>query len=181
MEIFGLENRKKKFGPENQMIPNLGISLTGLRPWLKCHFLFPLFYISHIYLMNDSNISHTNDNNISHQRFTVVLPYNKSAHSTHWLSSYIFLYNLDENLVIFGKLKHLSPVYTRINTHRIHIDPNKNPFPGVWQSFTTKARGLQRQHTRTCTILQETVNEFLRPLIVFLKSKTHQLTFEGPD
>ena len=39
-------------------------------------------------------------------------------------------------------------------------------------------RGLQKPHTRTCTILQETINRFLRPLIVFLESKTHQLNFE---
>ena len=57
----------------------------GHRPWLKYHFSFPLFFISHIYLMNDSNISHMNDNNISHQRFTVEVPCGKSAHSTHWL------------------------------------------------------------------------------------------------
>ena len=34
-------------------------------------------------------------------------------------------------------------------------------------------RSLQRPHTRTCTIWQETVNRFLCPHIVFLKSKTH--------
>ena len=39
-------------------------------------------------------------------------------------------------------------------------------------------RGLQRSHTRTCTILQETINRFLCPLIVFLKSKTHQLNLK---
>ena len=39
-------------------------------------------------------------------------------------------------------------------------------------------RGLQRLYTRTCTILQETVNKFLRPLIVFLKSKTHPLNLK---
>ena len=35
-------------------------------------------------------------------------------------------------------------------------------------------KGLQRLHTRTCTILQETINRVFRPLSVFLKSKTHQ-------
>ena len=39
-------------------------------------------------------------------------------------------------------------------------------------------RGLQRPHIRTCTILQETINRFLCPLIVFLKSKTHQLNLK---
>ena len=76
---------------------NLGIKLVDPRHWLKCHFLFPLFF-SHIYLMNDSKISHMNDNNImmndskishmndkniSHQKFTVVVSFSKSAHSTH--------------------------------------------------------------------------------------------------
>ena len=32
--------------------------------------------------------------------------------------------------------------------------------------------------TRTCTILQETINRFLCPIIVFLKSKTHQLNLK---
>ena len=40
-------------------------------------------------------------------------------------------------------------------------------------------RGLQRPDTGTCTILQKMVNGFLCLLIVFLKSKTHQLNFEG--
>ena len=37
-----------------------------------------------------------NDNNISHQRFTVVVPFSKSAHSTHWLFLIWFFYNLNE-------------------------------------------------------------------------------------
>ena len=41
--------------------------------------------------------------------------------------------------------------------------------------------GLQRLYTGTCTILQKTINGFLCQLIVFLKSKTHQLKFEGRD
>ena len=36
-------------------------------------------------------------------------------------------------------------------------------------------RGLQRLYTGTCIILQKTINGFLCPLIVFLKSKTYQL------
>ena len=36
-------------------------------------------------------------------------------------------------------------------------------------------RGLQRLYTGTCIILQKTINGFLCLLIVFLKSKTHQL------
>ena len=37
------------------------------------------------------------------------------------------------------------------------------------------SRGLQRLYTGTCIILQKTINGFLCLLIVFLKSKTHQL------
>ena len=55
------------FAGRYTMSPNLGISLVDPRPWLKCHFLFTLFFISHIYLMNHSNISHMNDN-----RFLVI-------------------------------------------------------------------------------------------------------------
>ena len=65
------------FAGGHGMSPNLGISLVGPRPWLKCHFLFPLFFNSHIYLMNYSNMSHVNDNDISHQRFTVVIACSK--------------------------------------------------------------------------------------------------------
>ena len=39
-------------------------------------------------------------------------------------------------------------------------------------------RGLQRPHTCTCTILQETINRFLCPRIAFLKSETHQLNLK---
>ena len=39
-------------------------------------------------------------------------------------------------------------------------------------------RGPQRLYTGTCIILQKTVNGFLRLLIVFLKSKTHQLNLK---
>ena len=42
-------------------------------------------------------------------------------------------------------------------------------------------RGLQRQNTNTRTILQEMINGFLCPFIIFLKSTTHQLNFEGCD
>ena len=42
-------------------------------------------------------------------------------------------------------------------------------------------RGLQRLYTSTCTILQETINGFLCPLIVSLDSEIHQLNFEGRD
>ena len=68
-------------------------------PWLKYHLLFPLFFISHIYLMNDSNTSHMNDNNISHQRFTVVVLCSKSAHSVHWLFVVYFFHNLNEYMI----------------------------------------------------------------------------------
>ena len=44
------------FAGGHRISPNLGISLVGPRPELKCHFLFPLLFISHICLMNDSNI-----------------------------------------------------------------------------------------------------------------------------
>ena len=36
-------------------------------------------------------------------------------------------------------------------------------------------------YTGTCTILQETINGFLCRLVVFLKSKTYQLNFEGRE
>ena len=39
-------------------------------------------------------------------------------------------------------------------------------------------RGLQRLYTGTCIILQKTINGFLCLLIVFLKSKTHQLNLK---
>ena len=39
-------------------------------------------------------------------------------------------------------------------------------------------RGLQRPYTGPCTILQETINGFFSPLIVFLTVK-HQLNFQG--
>ena len=39
-------------------------------------------------------------------------------------------------------------------------------------------RGLQRLYTGTCIILQKKINRFLCPLIVFLKSKTHQLNLK---
>ena len=39
-------------------------------------------------------------------------------------------------------------------------------------------RGLQRLYTGTCIILQRTVNGFLCLVIVFLKSKTHQLNLK---
>ena len=39
-------------------------------------------------------------------------------------------------------------------------------------------RGLQRPYTGTCIILQKTINGFLCLLIVFLKSKTHQLNLK---
>ena len=56
--------------------------------------------------------------------------------------------------------------------------PNLSPFHGLWQFYFS--RGLQRQKTATCTILQKkAVNGFLCLLIVFLKNKTHQLNFEG--
>ena len=43
-------------------------------------------------------------------------------------------------------------------------------------------RGPQRSYTRTCTILQETINGFLCSLVVFLKThKTHRLNLEGRD
>ena len=42
-------------------------------------------------------------------------------------------------------------------------------------------RGLQRLYTSTHTILQETINGFLCPLIVSLESEIHQLNFEGRD
>ena len=38
--------------------------------------------------------------------------------------------------------------------------------------------GLQRPYSGTCTILQETINRFLCPLILFLKSETHQLNLK---
>ena len=40
------------------------------------------------------------------------------------------------------------------------------------------SRGLWRPHTRTCIIMQETINRVLCPLIVFLKSKVHQLNLK---
>ena len=40
-------------------------------------------------------------------------------------------------------------------------------------------RGLQRRYSGSCTILQK--NGFVCLLIVFLKSETHQLNFEGRD
>ena len=42
-------------------------------------------------------------------------------------------------------------------------------------------RGLQRPYTGTCIIMQETINKFLYPVIMFLKGKTHQLDFEERD
>ena len=44
-------------------------------------------------------------------------------------------------------------------------------------------RGLPRPYTGTCTILQEIINGFLCPFIIFLKCKTqtHQFNFEGCD
>ena len=39
-------------------------------------------------------------------------------------------------------------------------------------------RGLWRPHTRTCIIMQETINRVLCPFIVFLKSKANQLNLE---
>ena len=39
-------------------------------------------------------------------------------------------------------------------------------------------RGLWRPHTCTCIITQETNNRFLCLLIVFLKSKAHQLNLK---
>ena len=39
-------------------------------------------------------------------------------------------------------------------------------------------RGLWRLHTRTCIIMQETINRFSCPLIVSLKSKIHQLNLK---
>ena len=48
-----------------------------------------------------------------------------------------------------------------------------SPFHGFYFN-----RGLQRLYTSTCIILQKTVNGFLYLLIVFLKSKTHQLNLK---
>ena len=53
-------------------------------------------FFKHIYLMNDSNISHMNDNNISHQRFAVVAPVVKAL--TAPIGSTFFLYNLNNYL-----------------------------------------------------------------------------------
>ena len=39
-------------------------------------------------------------------------------------------------------------------------------------------RGLWRPHTRNCIIMQETINRFPFPLIVFLNSKAHQLNLK---
>ena len=39
--------------------------------------------------------------------------------------------------------------------------------------------GLQRPYSGTCTILQESINRFLCPLILFLKSETHQLNLKN--
>ena len=49
----------------------LGISLLGLRPWLRCHIFM-------------------GDNSISRQRFIVVVPCSKSAHSADWCMIKIF-------------------------------------------------------------------------------------------
>ena len=51
-----------------------------------------------------------------------------------------------------------------------------SPFHRFWQFYFS--RGLQRLYTGTCIILQKTFNGFLCLLIVFLKSKTHQLNVE---
>ena len=62
----------------------------------------PLFIslISHIYLTNDSNMSHINNNNINHHWLTVVVPCSKSAHSAHRLFLIYFFYNLNEYLKV---------------------------------------------------------------------------------
>ena len=39
-------------------------------------------------------------------------------------------------------------------------------------------RGLWRPQTRTCIIMQETINRVVCPLIVFLESKAHQLNLK---
>ena len=53
------------------------------------------------------------------------------------------------------------------------------PIPWRLAEFYYK-RGLQIPYTGAYT-MQETINRFLCPLTVFLKSKTHQLNFEGRD
>ena len=42
-------------------------------------------------------------------------------------------------------------------------------------------RELYRLYASSCTILQETINGFLCPLIVSLESEIHQLNSEGHD
>ena len=42
-------------------------------------------------------------------------------------------------------------------------------------------RLAESPHTGTCTILQEMINRFLCSFIIFLKSKTYQLYFDGCD
>ena len=72
------------------MSPNLGISLAGPRPWLKCHF-FHIFYFTFIFHLLDY------ENNISHQRFTEVVPCIKSTYSAHWLFFFLFFNDLNES------------------------------------------------------------------------------------
>ena len=67
-----------------QDVLEFGHKLFGSKTLAEVPLLFLLFVISHIYLINNSNISHMKDNNINQQRFTVV-PCGKSAHSAYWL------------------------------------------------------------------------------------------------
>ena len=53
----------------------------------------------------------------------------------------------------------------------------KKSVPWVLAEFYFN-KSLQRLYTGTCIILQKTINGFLCPLIVFLKSKTHQLNLK---
>ena len=49
--------------------------------------------------------------------------------------------------------------------------PNLSPFHGLWQFYLNSYRGLQRQKTATCTILQKQLTGFFVCLLFFLKVK----------
>ena len=118
--MFFQQNRKRTFGLIKAEIFRLQIQNFRLcLPWLSCHFLFPLFFISHICLMNDSKISHMNDNNISHQTITVVVPCSKSAQSAHWLFLIHFFMIL---MNIYTRSERFGSISIRIHPDSVHLN-----------------------------------------------------------
>ena len=67
-------------------------------------------------------------------------------------------------------------IFSQPNSQTLNYQASPPP-----RIFNYRVPPWERLYTCTCTILQETINGFLCPLIVSLESEIHQLNFEGRD